>query len=264
MEHDGVVRCGSHRGGVAAKRGRGARAGRDERRKQEGAHDEGTWRGAASYTVYARFVFLAELWRYPVNSLAGESLREAELGALGVAGDRARYVVAGGRIVDARSRPKLLEIAWNDPHLEQRVVDAVGAPASVVAANDVERFDILPLLVATDGAMHTMNMDRRRFRPNLLIGDVPGLAERGWEGKFLRIGNAIVGLHSLRQRCVVTTWDPDTHTQDREVLRRINRELDGTLALNAWTAVASKVRVGDAVEVIDGDFPPPALFGRLA
>jgi uncharacterized protein len=208
-------------------------------------------------------MFLAELWRYPVKSLAGEPLERAHIGPLGVEGDRARYVVTD-RIVDARSRPRLLEIAWNDPELERRVNEAVGAPARVVAAKDIERFDILPLLVATDGAVDTMKLDRRRFRPNLLIGGVEGLTERTWEGRFLRVGEAIVGLHSLRQRCVITTWDPDTHTQDRNVLRRIHRELDGTLALNAWTVRGAIVRVGDPVEVFDGDFPAPESFGRLA
>jgi len=48
------------------------------------------------------------------------------------------------------------------------------------------------------------------------------------------------------------------------VLRRINRELEGTLALNAWTAVPGRVAVGDLVALIDGDSPPPTIFGRLA
>lgn len=207
---------------------------------------------------------LAELWRYPVKSMTGERLDESVIGALGIPGDREWYVVSNGRIIDARSRPKLLEISPKDAELDRKIDEAVGAPAELVRASGVERFDILPLLVATDSAVQAMNLDRRRFRPNLLIGGVDGLAERSWEGRFLRIGDAIIGLHSLRQRCVITTWDPDTHVQDREVLRRIQRELDGTLALNAWTAVAGRVAVGDPAELIDGDFPGPTAFGRLA
>ena len=33
----------------------------------------------------------------------------------------------------------------------------------------------------------------------------------------------------LRQRCIMTTLDPDTVQQDVEVLKRIHRELDGYL-----------------------------------
>ena len=221
-------------------------------------------RGIGGTAVSLVSVYLAELWRYRVKSMAGERLDEIVIGALGVPGDRERYVASNGRVIDARSRPKLLELSPDDAELDRKVEEAVGAPAKLVWAAGVERFDILPLLVATDGAVQTMNVDRRRFRPNLLIGGVEGLVERSWEGRFLRIGEAIVGLHSLRQRCVITTWDPDTHMQDREVLRRIQRELDGTLALNAWTVQPGRIAVGDAVDVFDGDFPPPMEFGRLA
>ena len=230
-------------------------------------------------TDYPASVHLAELFRYPVKSMAGEPITEAVLGPLGVPGDRALYVTGDRGVIDARSRPKLLELQaaidargeptvdgrpWSDPEVERAVTAAVGKPARLTRAVAEERFDILPLLVATDGAVAAMNVDRRRFRPNLLIGGVDGLDERTWEGRYLRIGNAVIGLHSLRQRCVITTWDPVTHVQDREVLRRIHRELDGTLALNAWTAVPGLIAVGDRVEIFDADYPPPTAFGRLA
>ena len=36
--------------------------------------------------------------------------------------------------------------------------------------------------------------DSRRFRPNLVIAGVEGLAERQWEGKQLRIGKVVIGM----------------------------------------------------------------------
>ena len=60
-------------------------------------------------------------------------------------------------------------------------------PGLVQSSQD-DRFDILPLLVATDGMLAAVGYDRRRFRPNLVIGGVPGLSERQWEGARLRIG----------------------------------------------------------------------------
>jgi hypothetical protein len=40
-----------------------------------------------------------------------------------------------------------------------------------LAASDVQdRFDVLPLLVATDGAVAAFGRDVRRLRPNILIG----------------------------------------------------------------------------------------------
>ena len=112
------------------------------------------------------------------------------------------------------------------------------------------RYDILPLLVATDGAIDALALDRRRFRPNLLIGGVEGLAERGWEGRRLRVGEAVIALADLRGRCVMTTFDPDTLEQDPKVLRTIVRRLGGVLGLNAEVARAGVVRVGDPVELL--------------
>jgi hypothetical protein len=51
----------------------------------------------------------AEIWRYPVKSLRGESLAAAEAGPEGIFGDRLVQVRNGrGRVVTARTRPRLL------------------------------------------------------------------------------------------------------------------------------------------------------------
>ena len=112
-------------------------------------------------------------------------------------------------------------------------VEAAAGPGTRLVRDDaLERFDVLPLLVATDGAIASLGYDRRRFRPNLVIAGVPGLAERDWEGRTLRVGDALIGMVSLRQRCIMTTFDPDTAEQDTEVLLKIHRELDGSFALD--------------------------------
>jgi uncharacterized protein YcbX len=91
-------------------------------------------------------------------------------------------------------------------------------------------------------------VDRRRFRPNLLIGGVEGLAERKWEGRALRIGDVVIRMRQLRGRCVMTTWDPDTQKQDPNVLRRIVNELDGTLSLDSEVEHPGVIKVGDTVQ----------------
>src|SRR5262245_31166085 len=54
-------------------------------------------------------MWLQQIWRYPVKSMAGEALAAAELTRAGVAGDRIVQVRnQAGRIGTARSKPALL------------------------------------------------------------------------------------------------------------------------------------------------------------
>ena len=208
---------------------------------------------------------IAELWRYPVKSMGGEPLERADLGEDGIRGDRALAVFdAAGNLLTARTRPRLLAHRaaigpdgeplvdgrpWRDPAVARDVEAAAGPGAHLRRVSGPERFDVLPLLVATDGAIASLGYDRRRFRPNLLVGGVPGLEERTWEGRVLRAGPCLVAARELRGRCVMTTFDPDTQAQDPNVLRRIVREMDGTLALDCSVVRGGTLRVGDPVEL---------------
>jgi len=88
------------------------------------------------------------------------------------------------------------------------------------------------------------------LRPNLIIGGVPGLAERQWPGRKLRIGTAIIHLDSLRGRCVMTTYDPDTLRQDLSVLKDIVHRFNGERALNAAVEIGGSLQVGQEVELL--------------
>ena len=209
---------------------------------------------------------LAEIWRYPVKSMAGERLAAAQLRKDGIEGDR---VVQAwderGRILTARTHPLLLGhratigedgeprvdgLPWADPEVTRRVEAAAGRGVRLRRFEGEERFDILPLLVATDGSLAAFGRDPRRLRPNLVISGVEGLAEREWEGRAIRVGRAVVGLADLRGRCVMTTWDPDTQAQDVGVLRDIARRFDGRLCLNAAVIEPAKIEAGDTVELL--------------
>ena len=210
-----------------------------------------------------------ELWRYPVKSLRGEMLTSAEITTTGIRGDREIVVVSAARrrVVSSRTHHQLLGlqggispqtgaatidgIPWDDPMALQLVSETVGEPVNLVHVAGTERFDVLPLLVATDGAIAAIGLDRRRFRPNILIGDAEGLAERQWEGKQIRLGEVEIHAVRLRARCVMTTYDPDTLKQDRSVLFRIVSDFDGTMALDCSVSRPGLVRVGDPVTVLD-------------
>jgi len=130
------------------------------------------------------------------------------------------------------------------------VIKIVGPGAQLIRDDTSDRFDVLPLLVATDGAIVAFGHDGRRLRPNIVIGGVDGLTERSWPGRCLRIGEVVIGVQDLRGRCVMTTFDPDTQKQDRQVLRDIVEKLGGKLALNSYVIQGGDIRVGDTVELI--------------
>jgi hypothetical protein len=121
---------------------------------------------------------------------------------------------------------------------------------------------VLNLLVATDGAVASFGHDVRRLRPNLLLGGgVPAAAEATWPGRALAIGDALIGVHSLRQRCIVTTIDPDTGARDLDVLRQIRDDFGGELALNCWVIRPGTVAVGDVAELVETDAVPGEIGG---
>lgn len=130
---------------------------------------------------------------------------------------------------------------------------AVAGPgARLVRYEGADRFDVLPLLVATDGAIEAFGHDRRRLRPNIVIGGVEGLAERQWPGACLQVGDVLIGVQDLRLRCIMTSFDPDTLAQDKSVTHGIYSRFQGKLALNCFVIQGGEIGVGDPVRVSRG------------
>ncbi|WIM99041.1 MOSC domain-containing protein [Actinoplanes oblitus] len=221
---------------------------------------------------------VAALWRYPIKSLSGEELEQARLTIDGVHGDRLVHVRNHRGPLTGRTRPGLLTLPastgadgvprvaghpWDTQAAAALVRRRAGDTAGLRAYAGPERFDIGNLLVATDGAVSRFGHDVRRLRPNLLLAGVHADAEATWPGRALRIGDAVIGLHSLRMRCVVTTIDPDTGRQDLDVFRRLRGEFGGRLALNAWVIAPGTVRVGDQARLVDTDATPDHLGGWI-
>jgi len=210
-------------------------------------------------------LYVAGLWRYPIKTLAGERLATATLTTDGVPFDRVVQVHGPEGVRTSRRHYKLLGLhgslsaeghplingyLWDSSTALALVRRAAGDDTWLEAYDGPKRFDVLPLLVATDGAVEAFGRDIRRLRPNILIGGVEGMGETRWPGAELHIGHAVVRLDSLRGRCPMTTVDPDTLARDPEVLRDIGRRFGGRLALNADVGRGGAIRVGDAVTLV--------------
>src|SRR4051812_7759392 len=127
-------------------------------------------------------MYVAELWRYPVKSLRGEALGSVDVLPDGLRGDRRCQVRSGdGSLVTARTRPALLALGaiagdgdmplvdgvpWHSDQAQVAVREAVGDGARLEPSGE-RRFDETALLVATDGAVADLGVDRRRLRPNI-------------------------------------------------------------------------------------------------
>ncbi|SER62233.1 hypothetical protein SAMN05216188_113128 [Lentzea xinjiangensis] len=214
------------------------------------------------------------LWRYPVKSLGGEPLESATFTNDGVEGDRLVHVQGPHGVLTGRTRYGLLTIPastgpdgplvdghpWDSRQAHERVLPHGGKLTRYAGP---ERFDVLNVLVATDGQVRAAGVDVRRLRPNILIGGVEPGEEDTWPGHALVAGDVVIGMYRKRARCVVTTIDPDTGAQDLDVHRRIRREFGGVLCLDSWVLRPGVVHVGDAVEVVPTDELPGHVGGWI-
>ncbi len=123
-------------------------------------------------------------------------------------------------------------------------------------------FDAFPLLLMTTGSLRSMEtrhpasrFDVRRFRPNLVLDTLPDEAdafpEAAWEGRRLRIGDALLAVTVSCPRCVMTTHGFADLPKDPAVMRALVRETGGKLGAYATVQAAGTIRRGDVVTLLD-------------
>jgi uncharacterized protein YcbX len=226
-------------------------------------------------------VLITELWRYPVKSLQGERLRTADLGPLGIAGDRqwALFDLETGFGLTARRVPDLLFASARtvDGGVEVVLPDgtattddavlsdwagrrialrpATGAAPRYEGTDDdetgwetwegaAEAFHDNPdfrVTLVSTGTLGTW--DRRRFRANVVLD---GEGEDGLVGTRQRLGTAVLELVEPVSRCVmVTRPQPGGIGRDTGVLKTVHRERGGLLAVGAGVVTRGTVALGD-------------------
>jgi uncharacterized protein len=223
---------------------------------------------------------VAGLWRYPVKSMAGESLDAVDVSWHGLAGDRRWAFIQEGMPrsgfpwMTIRELPAMRHYLpfFADPERpddsrtmvrtpvgrELEVVDpALAAELGGVRVikQNIGVFDTMPLslistqTIASLDAWVQPSLTPQRFRPNLLIeaaGSEP-FPEDGWVGSVLRIGDLRMRVDQRDARCVMINVDPETDEKDADVLRTVARERSACLGVYGATVEPGRVRVGDPV-----------------
>jgi uncharacterized protein YcbX len=215
---------------------------------------------------------VAQLWRFPVKSMAGERLEQADVYWHGIRGDR-RYALVQPELVHSdfpwltireraefvRYRPRLVtpdkpdasRVVVHTPDGEELDIEAVAArfQAHAIKLNR-GAFDTAPLSLISLGTAG--ELDPRRFRMNLVIDAPDAFAEDRYLGHTLRIGGLRLRVDRPDSRCTIITTDPDTGERDPAILKEYGRVHDACAGVYCSVVQPGVVAVGDEVIVEDG------------
>lgn len=233
---------------------------------------------------------VAELWRYPVKSLGGEQLEEVRCSLRGVEGDR-RWAVVGadGKIGSGkttkrfRRMPGLLSLSaftdedgtgWirfpggdelpvDEPKAAEAVGEIVGERVTLEREGPEPYFDDAPLHLVTSASIRWLGarrphegVERRRFRPNVLVAwaeevgregtDGPGDGA-GWVGGALRMGEVRAQVERQTIRCVMTTMVQPGLSFAPGILQELTREVGAAFGVYARVVEKGAIRIGDEI-----------------
>jgi hypothetical protein len=217
------------------------------------------------------------LWRYPVKSMAAESLESVEVGWAGFAGDRRWALVRGDvprsgfpwmtiredasmlshvpRFVEPERPDKSRVMVRTPGGSELDILEVAESMGVRAIKQDRGVFDAMPLSLITTASIAEFSslvgyeLEPQRFRPNLLVESDE--REDAWVGRVLRIGGMAMRVDQRDDRCVIITIDPVSRERDPAVLRTLARERANCIGVYGSTVQEGSVAVGDEVSLHD-------------
>lgn len=226
-----------------------------------------------------------QLWRFPIKSMVGEQLDEAEVGPMGIVGDRGwgLHDPATGLILTARRQPELLlaqaSVVDGEPVVTlpdgtetnddtalsswlQRDVALRSADAADVGTYEIELepeswvqwsgptgsfHDSTKSRISLVSTWTLGDWDLRRFRTNVILsGASSGSNEDALVGQTVAVGSCRLDVLKQIDRCVmVTRPQRDGIDRDLDVLKAINNDRASFLAIGAVIDTPGRIAVGD-------------------
>jgi uncharacterized protein YcbX len=218
------------------------------------------------------------VWRYPVKSMAGESLDSCVVGEQGLEGDRRWALVdwtpnRAGKPLTIREAERLmtyrarlaagvLEILAPTGEvraLDEAMVSHLATEASrPLTLRELEgaNFDDSPVLLVNLAAVTAfeveagVSVDRRRFRANLYVDGLEPSEEISWLGRRVAVGGVELAVVKQCERCVVITRDPDSTAATPSLLRVLAETRETYMGLYCQVTRTGRVAVGDPVHVV--------------
>jgi uncharacterized protein YcbX len=226
---------------------------------------------------------VSSLYRYPVKSMAGESVASIEVGWQGMSGDRRWAFVRGGMErngfpwLTAREQPLMTQyrprlVSPDDPDTSLTLVTNpsgieydVADPALAVELGHNSHvirqsrgiFDTFPVSLISTATIDAIGssvgqaLDARRFRPNIVmdLSAPTAFAEDGLVGREILLGSIVLRVDKRDKRCVMINVDPDTSTKNPTVLRAVAQERQACLGVYATVVQTGAISVGDSVSL---------------
>lgn len=224
---------------------------------------------------------LAEIWRYPIKSLAGERLQAARVDARGLEGDRLWALVdADGKIASGkptRRFRKLPGLLHHRSHLDRgqpvltladgrsaradgpavdELLAAITPPGwSLRRENSTPHLDAAAVHVVTAATLATLSdafgepVPAQRLRPNLLleVESSRPFPEDGWLGCALRIGTVELRIVERCERCVMVGHAQAALESRPKLLKTIGAANGACAGVYAEVTTPGHISEGEAV-----------------
>jgi uncharacterized protein YcbX len=218
---------------------------------------------------------VAQIWRYPVKSMAGERLDSCAITECGLEGDRRwafidRSTNRDGKWFNIKQHAPLMTYRARLAGASLEVVSPDGTPVELdrdllprfqTAADRPlelrelpgENFDDSHVLIVNLASVEAfgleagMRLDPRRFRANLYVDGLEPETELRWLGRTIQAGEAELEVTDRCERCKVITMDPDTTEPTPSLLRLLVERHDERLGMYCRVVRPGRVAVGDFV-----------------
>ena len=229
---------------------------------------------------------IAEIRRYPVKSMGGESLPYVDLDTRGLVGDRWFSVVdQDGKLGSGKNSSRFRRFdeifeytasgvgdevrvvgptgSWQvgERELERTLSKHLGAEVHVERKTGTPFWDAGHVSVVGTASLDwcrehlDVDGDRRRIRPNLVVSTTEPFVEEGWGGATIRVGSVVLTMDRRIERCRMVDIAQEGLAEQHGWLKALGRERDLCLGMYAEVSTPGRIDVGDAVSVVPRGVP---------